>query len=102
VLTITKLALGVAAFGTLVAPALSQTMAPQVFLPQSTACSVAPGNSANHKARDISFTEAQPVLQDFSDDLPSDLRGLTDAEARSRWPQYVHDHDSETRQRLGR
>lgn len=100
VLKIAKLALGVAALGTLAAPALSQTMAALAFLPQSTACSVTPGNSANYKARDISFTEAQPVLQDFSDDLPPDLRGLTDAEARSRWPQYVHDHDSATRQRL--
>lgn len=49
---------------------------------------------------DISFDEAQPVLQAFSDDLPADLQHLSAERLKQAWPDYVLRHDSETRKRL--
>jgi len=50
----------------------------------------------------ISFGQARQVLQVFSDDLPSELRGLSPQQLQERWPQFVRRHDAETRARLRR
>jgi len=58
-------------------------------------------STTTHSApRDISFVEAQPVLQNFADDLPEDLKTVTSDHIPAIWPGYVRAHDSETRDRL--
>ncbi|ABF42553.1 hypothetical protein Acid345_3552 [Candidatus Koribacter versatilis Ellin345] len=51
-------------------------------------------------AHDITYSEAKPVLNDFSDDPPADLRGLTPAQVQAKWPAYVSEQDRSTRERL--
>ena len=77
--------------------------APPIAYPSCLPEFTVSGTKANptlSKARDITFSEAQPVLQTFSDDLPSDLRGLTLSQIRSQWTDYVCRHDADTRERL--
>lgn len=50
--------------------------------------------------RDISFAEARPVLQNFADDLPDDLKTLSADQVPTIWADYVRRHDLETRNRL--
>ncbi len=59
-----------------------------------------PSTTAQAAPRNISFAEAQPVLQDFADDLPNDLKTLPSVHIPDVWPEYVRRHDSETRVRL--
>src|SRR3569833_1491871 len=51
-------------------------------------------------ARDLTYLAAKPVINDFSDDLPQDLRGLSVAQLQAKWPAYVRHEEQSTRERL--
>jgi len=48
----------------------------------------------------LSYAQASAVIQSFADELPAELKGRSAAELEKFWPQYVREHDGETRGRL--
>lgn len=58
------------------------------------------GAATNSRARDMTFAEAQPVLEGFADELPADLKRLSPAQLGAEWPALVRKRDNETRERL--
>ena len=53
-------------------------------------------------ATDMAYDDAKPVLEFLHDNLPSDLKGKTDAELQRAWPAWVSRRDAEIRARLSR
>ncbi len=51
-------------------------------------------------ARYMTYDEARPVLQEFQDELPDDLKTLSPQQLAVQWPEYVRQRDQQTRARL--
>ena len=51
-------------------------------------------------ARYMTYAEAQPVLEDFAEELPTNIRGISTTKFPEIWPRYASEQDRETRQRL--
>ncbi len=57
--------------------------------------------SPPHSPVDISYQQAQPILEALSENLwPAELKNRNPAEMAARWPAWVTRHDQETRARL--
>jgi hypothetical protein len=58
------------------------------------------GQAITKKPGYISYTEAQPILEALSEELPAELKGKGAEEIKAEWPAWVARRDAEIRRRL--